>query len=509
MRVPASLILGMGSLLPLVGAVPVDFRILDETTKEPIPARTYLSRDGSPVLPEGRYTYKRQQEIHFLAPGEFTLELEPGTYQLQVERGLEYRPHQASLDIREPTTAIIPMRRWIDLASEGWWSGDTHVHVDPKDMELILRAEDLHFAPTITHHVWDTLLKAPFGEAIAGEVHIDETHAYTANAQEIERIMGGPGSIILFGPGLPLPFSGYQHYPPAIHYTREVHARGGYVEEDKPFWLDTFVNAALGEIDFVEINCNHFFRYGTDTDLARLSGWPQEMGYMGGKGMALWFMNLYYRMLGCGFPLKLTAGSAYGIRPSPAGFNRVYVKMDKFSVKSFWAGLKAGRSFTTNGPVLDLKVNGEHGPGSILSLDPGQKVRVSCKVRSRIELEEVELLVNGRVAHRVSGEGRSEITFELDLDLGESSWIALRAFERAHPAVLFGHTNPIYVLKDGRNVAISEDARRLLERVDRLIDHTEKLEGFKQESHREETLKAYRQAREVYSRIAGERARAP
>ena len=49
---------------------------------------------------------------------------------------------------------------------------------------------------------------------------------------------------------------------------------GGFVEGDKLFWVDTFVNAALGEIDSVELNCNHFLPRLVDTDLAPWSHWP-------------------------------------------------------------------------------------------------------------------------------------------------------------------------------------------------------------------------------------------
>jgi hypothetical protein len=40
----------------------------------------------------------------------------------------------------------------------------------------------------------------------------------------------------------------------------------------------------------------------------------------------------------------------------------------------------------------------------------------------------------------------------------------------------------------------------LLQKIDRLIAHTERLEGFRQESHRKETLDVYREAREVLRR---------
>ena len=101
---------------------------------------------------------------------------------------------------------------------------------------------------------------------------------------------------------------------------------GGLVEGDKLFWVDTFVNAALGEIDFIELNCNHFLPRLVDTDLAPWSHWPIEFGYRGNRGFALWMMDLYYRILNSGIELPLSAGSANGVKATPVGYNRVYVR---------------------------------------------------------------------------------------------------------------------------------------------------------------------------------------
>jgi len=49
-------------------------------------------------------------------------------------------------------------------------------------------------------------------------------------------------------------------------------------------------------------------------------------------------------------------------------------------------------------------------------------------------------------------------------------------------------------------VVVPESIQDLLQKIDRLIAHTERLEGFRQESHRQETLGVYRDAREVLHR---------
>lgn len=237
---------------------PVHIEILDGPQGERVHARAYRWRDGVSLLPEGFQTYEKQDEKHFLVPGAFTLHLPEGSYELRLERGLEYHPLDTRLDVRGELTRTLVFERWIDMNAAGWYSGDLHVHRSPDDMETILKAEDLNFAPTITTWVWSGETSRPWNTPDEFIVQVTPTKLYTANAQEIERIQGGPGAIILLAPQLPLPFVGNEHYPPSSSFTRLVHEQGGYVGADKPFWLDTFVNVALGELDFIELNCNHF-----------------------------------------------------------------------------------------------------------------------------------------------------------------------------------------------------------------------------------------------------------
>jgi hypothetical protein len=61
-----------------------------------------------------------------------------------------------------------------------------------------------------------------------------------------------------------------------------------------------------------------------------------------------------------------------------------------------WIGLKAGRSFVTNGPMLTLTADGK-GPGSVLTVGAKPKVRVKATARSQFPLTKAELVHNGKV----------------------------------------------------------------------------------------------------------------
>jgi hypothetical protein len=485
----------------------VRVQIVDDATGQAVAARAYLWRGSEPLLPPGFSSYSRGDERHFLVPGDFDLGLEPGKYRLRIERSLEYLPVELELDVPRSTPVEVRLRRWVDMNADGWYSADMHVHRDPADVPLILRAEDLNFAPTITTHVWSNDVSQPWKSPSDFPVVVEPgRRLFTANAQEIERIQGGPGAVILLAKGLPLPFEGYELYPPAVTFTRKVHQMGGYVEGDKLFWVDTFVNAALGEIDFLELNCNHFLPRLVDTDLAPWSHWPIEFGYRGPRGFALWMMDLYYRILGSGIELPLSAGSANGVKATPVGYDRVYVRLgqEPFSYPAFLRGLKQGRSFSTNGPILELEVDGRSEPGDRVPIRAGEEHRFRARARSRGELDVVQLVVNGEVVAEQKGQGVRELTLEKALRFDRSSWAAVRVFERPGSAqawepagLVFAHTSPVYFLLDGRPVVVPAAVQDLLQRIDQLIAHTERLDGFREESHRQETLAVYRQARAV------------
>jgi hypothetical protein len=501
---PLAMLSLFGLLACAAWGASVRITVTDAQTGEVVPARAYLTCDGRRMIPADVPHYRRGEEEHFLLSGNDTLDLADGPCELVAVRGLEYEPARLSLRPGRSSTGEVRLERWASMNAEGWYSADMHVHRDPKELPRILLAEDLNFAPAITYHVWSGTVTETFPADPRMPVIVDETHAYTANAEEVERIQGGPGAVILLAPKLPIPFSGDEYYPPNVFYTRPVHDQGGYVEGDKLFWLDTPVNVALGEIDFIELNCNHFLPHDVDTDLPPWSHWPVEMGYHGDKQFALWMMDFYYRFLNVGIRLPLSAGSASGVKATPVGYDRVYVHLgdEPFTHDGFLAGLKRGRSFSTNGPLIDFRIDGEIGPGSDRSLSTGDSVTVTATVRSRTSVEHADLIVNGKVHRSYPGEGKSEVQIKETLSPRRSSWIAVRAFEPSDETIVFAHTSAAYLRVGNEEVTSPDDALYLLDKIDQLIRYTETKAAFEKQEHRNETLSLYREARAVYQRLA-------
>ncbi len=184
------LFLLIGFVLPAVGEK-VTIRVNDAESGRTVAARAYLKCGGKPLIPEGVPSYRRGLEEHFLLKGADTLDLPAGPCEIEVVRGLEYEPARVQFTAGPGSEVIVPIRRWVSMNREGWYSADMHVHRDPKELTQILLAEDLNFVPTITYHVWSESVSQPFPPETAFPVQVDASHFYTANSQEVETNSGG------------------------------------------------------------------------------------------------------------------------------------------------------------------------------------------------------------------------------------------------------------------------------------------------------------------------------
>ena len=80
------------------------------------------------------------------------LTLREGNYTFEAECGPEYYTRVGHFSVNRfgADHKTLAMKRIVDMASEGWWSGDLHVHRRPADLELLMRADDVHVAEVMT-----------------------------------------------------------------------------------------------------------------------------------------------------------------------------------------------------------------------------------------------------------------------------------------------------------------------------------------------------------------------
>lgn len=430
------------SALALRAAVPsLDLAVRDAQTGEIVPCRVHL-RDaaGQPVRAQDLPFWRD----HFVCPGRARLSVPPGKYTYTIERGPEYSPLRGTIDVAEGRTAPIDLslQRAADLAREGWWSGDLHVHRPPQEIQLLMAAEDLHVAPVITwwnnQNRWrDQPLPAPpllefesgrFAHLLAGE---DER---------------GGGALLFFHLPVPLALAGSgREFPSPMKFIAEARRHpGAWIDIEKPFWWDAPVWIASGQADSIGLANNHMCRdqmyeseaWGRPRDTARL---PPP------RGNGFWTQEIYYHLLEAGVRLPPSAGSASGVLPNPVGYNRVYVYLGKkMDYSKWWAGLRAGRSFVSNGPLLRVKANGRF-PGHVFRARAGKSVTVEIQadLDGNDSVPAIEIIRNGRVERSVPiaepKDKKPSLTFD------RSGWFLIRAIADNPKTFRFASTAPYYV----------------------------------------------------------------
>lgn len=117
---------------------------IEFAVKEVVPCRIHLiDSAGKPVRPEG-ITLPFWRD-HFVCEGAAKVQVPAGEYRYEIERGPEYAAARQQIVVKSGETLPVAesLKRITDLKSEGWWSGETHVHRSPSDIDLLMRAEDL------------------------------------------------------------------------------------------------------------------------------------------------------------------------------------------------------------------------------------------------------------------------------------------------------------------------------------------------------------------------------
>ena len=429
----------------------VTIRVVDQTGK-PLPCRIHLEDAAGKAVRAGTLPFFRD---HFVCPGSVQLSLSSGKYTYEIERGPEYARASGSFTLKgKPIERRVSLKRIDNLARLGWYSGDLHVHRPVKDIKLLMRAEDLHVAPVITwwnnRNLWKGR-KAPKRTL----VQFDGNRFYDVMAGEDER---EGGALLFFGLKRPLAITGStREYPSPMKFVAAARKRKRvWIDIEKPFWWDVPVWLASGRVDSIGLANNHMCRsrmyeseaWGRPRDAKRL---PPP------RGNGLWTQEIYYHILNCGLRLPPSAGSASGVLPNPVGYNRVYVQTGKpFTWEKWWAGLKAGRSFVTNGPLLICSANGKL-PGHVFTRKSGTlTLDLQCRLRSNDAVPKIEIIQNGNVVRSVPTKRVMKTGSLGKLTFTRSGWFLIRAITEEKRTFRFASTAPFYVEIGPRKKRISK-----------------------------------------------------
>ena len=476
---------GASTRVPLDVSAPkmgrLRFEVLSDDTGNSTPAMVRLEwlLDGSERKPESALDLTRQFDSqgssrrgpigsrpmklpglvpgnYWIVPGQVDMMVPPGDWKVTILRGLEHLVVEDNIPIRsgETTQRSYRPQRWVKMAERGWYSGDDHVHaqiLSDTDVDRLVawaRAEDTHVLNILEmgDHERTYFQQRAFGQA----GRIQRGDILLVPGQEDPRISNLGHTIALNIPQAVRDTSKY--YLHDWFYDR-VHGLGGlygYAHVNREMFnihRDLSLNIPKGKVDFVELL--QFHNMGTE---------------------------LYYEFLNLGAKITASAGSdvPWG---GTVGEVRVYAYIGDQTLNAdrWFEAMEAGRTFVTNGPMLEFSVNGAL-PGDEIELTR-ESSEVSVKVRSwghpnRLTPTRLEIIRNGEVVRSVEPSSPSDTTLDLEfgLDPGWGCWLAARTYTDNGSSA---HTTPIYLTKpplrfwDHENVpAIIDRCREQLDKIE-------------------------------------------
>jgi len=477
----------------------MQIKVIDSFTGKPTPVRIHLSGSrGEYLAPYGHHAQVNTNwfedygadvvvggRSYAYVPGEFPTDMPVGDVYVEIWKGFEYEPIRRKVTIK-PGQKILELKiaRWKDLRSQGWVTADTHVHfLSPQTAWLQAQAEGINVANLLASQ-WGRLF-TNVGD-YTGRVGVveDDTIVYVGTENRNHMLghmsMLGTKGLPVFpmccgGPGES--WVGDPDFFTLAEWALENKRKGGLVIRPHfPYcgFTEDPVPILKGLVDALEI-----------TRLHRGSFPIQE----------------WYRYLNCGYRVAVAGGTDKMGAYTALGWLRTYAQLD--TNKSFtyenWAGaVRAGRTISTNGPLMGLSVEGK-GIGDTIEIPPGGgTLEVQATAESFCPLGQIEIIYNGQVvASQEASKGSRSLRIRDRIRIGGSGWIAARCSgHSSHPgSYVAAHTSPVYIKCGNTRIFNGPAAEHMLALVEGGIEYLQTLATVFDESSRKRMVKLFQEAR--------------
>lgn len=172
--------------------------------------------------------------------------------------------------------------------------------------------------------------------------------------------------------------------------------------------------------------------------------------------------------------------------------------------------VRAGRTFVTNGPLLQLAIDGQIAGGEVPLPADGGSVEVVARMDSAFAADKLELIRNGNVLEQIplADDGRSGV-LRKRFRVESSGWYTLRA-STAGPVLpvddvrLYAETGPIYVYCGDGQIRSQDDAEYFVRWIDDIARQASAHSGWRSARERERVLAQFEEARAIFVERAHE-----
>ncbi len=486
----------------------VNVTIRDEDTGKPISARLHFSGpNGEYYAPYGHHTVindnwfedygadiKLGQMSYAYVPGRFRAKLPVGEVYVEAAKGFEYQPIRRKVAIQPGQAELeLALKRMTDRRKEGWVTADTHVHfISPHTAWLQGQAEGLNLINLLASQ-WGRLF-TNVGD-ITGEpgVQKDDTLVWVGTENR-NHILGHVSMLGTHGdPVFPMcsggPGEAYVGDPDErtlAEWAEECRRKEGVVV--RPHFpgpnLENPVDIVLAKFDALEI---------------------RSYSVPGSGPLDEYTLREYYRYLNCGYRVACVGGTDKMSAGMPVGGVRTYAQLDPdrpFTFENWARAVRAGRTFSTSGPLLDLKVEGKP-LGSEIELTGGRgTVEVQASAECAWPITRLEVVMNGKVvADTTQPAGARKLEVQERVEVKGSCWFAARCgsdlrAQHCWPIFVAGHTSPTYVVVPGTELFSPADAAYMLTLIDGGLTYLDTLSVRYDEDRHREMKAIYQHARD-------------
>jgi hypothetical protein len=218
-------------------------------------------------------------------------------------------------------------------------------------------------------------------------------------------------------------------------------------------------------------------------------------------------LNLGFR-IPAGGGTDATADYSAPIR-GMVGFDRVYTWVPAWpsTLETWTDGLKRGRTFATNGPLISFTLNGEIVGSELKLAAPQTAVPFTARLRSIVPVDHLEIVCNGKVMKELLSDAAHDwAEIKGTIPVKQSGWCVLRAWsDKPQYPVLdnyaYATTSPVYIDVAGVRPRSSEDAKYFAAWIQRTIEITAAYPDLNSAQEKDLVLGRLRQAKQMYEKM--------